>query len=182
MRGLSLIVSQNRCSADCSSPSVGLGGSSESDGKSSSTPLCHQSRFPARRALFRHVGDQTEDADRLRNVLDALLAEILEAVGELAPDMVVNAARDADAAGLGQPLDTRGDIDAIAEDVAVLHHDIADIDADAKPHTALFTEGQVGLGKIMLDLNGALYGGNDAGEFGENAVTGRAADPAAMLL
>ena len=34
----------------------------------------------------------------------------------------------------------------------------------------------------MLDLNGALYGGNDAGEFGENAVTGRAADPAAMLL
>jgi hypothetical protein len=50
----------------------------------------------------------TEDADRLRDVLHALLAEILEAVGELAPDMVVDAARDADAAGLGQPLETHG--------------------------------------------------------------------------
>jgi len=95
--------------------------------------------------------------------------------------MVVDAARDADTAGLGQPLETHGDIDAIAEDVAVLDHDIADIDADAKPHTALFAEGQVGLGKITLDLNGALYGGKYAGEFGENAVTGRAADPAAVL-
>ena len=95
--------------------------------------------------------------------------------------MVVDAARDADAAGLGQPLETHGNIDAVAEDVAVLHHDIADIDADAKPHAALFAEGQVGLRKITLDLNGALYGGKDAGEFGENAVTGRAADPAAVL-
>jgi len=50
-----------------------------------------------------------------------------------------------------------------------------------RPHTALFAEGQVGLGKITLDLNGALYGGKYAGEFGENAVTGRAADPAAVL-
>jgi hypothetical protein len=95
--------------------------------------------------------------------------------------MVVNAARDADAARLGQPLETHRDIDAVAEDVAVFHHDIADIDADAKPHTALFAEGLVGLGKITLDLNGALYGSNDAGEFGENAVTGRAADAAAVL-
>jgi hypothetical protein len=87
----------------------------------------------------------TEDADRLRDVLHALLAEILEAVGELAPDMVVDAARDADAAGLGQPLETHGNIDAVAEDVAVLHHDIADIDADAKPHASFFAEGQVGL-------------------------------------
>jgi len=77
--------------------------------------------------------------------------------------MVVNAARDADAARLGQPLETHRDIDAIAEDVAVLHHDIADIDADAKPHTALFAKGPVGLGKITPDLNGALYGSNDAG-------------------
>jgi len=82
----------------------------------------------------------------------------------------------------GSAMDSRrGDVYAVTVDVAVLDHDIADIDADAKPHTALFAEGQVGLGKITLDLNGALYGGKYAGEFGENAVTGRAADPAAVL-
>ena len=50
----------------------------------------------------------------------------------------------------------RAPIDAIPEDVAILHHDVADIDANAKPHTALFGERLVGLGQIALDLDGTL--------------------------
>lgn len=95
--------------------------------------------------------------------------------------MVVNAARDADAAGLSETLESRRYVDTVTEDVPVLHHHIADIDADAKPHTALFAEGLVCLGKITLNLDRALYGGKDAGKFGKNAITRCAADSAAML-
>ena len=39
----------------------------------------------------------------------------------------------------------------------------------------------VGLGNIMLDLDGAFYGGKNAAELGKYAVAGGAADPTAML-
>jgi hypothetical protein len=58
---------------------------------------------------------------------------------------------------------------------------VADIDADAKPHAAWLVEFLVGRRDVALDVDGALHGGEDAGEFGENAVAGRAADPAAVL-
>ena len=46
-------------------------------------------------------------------------ANELEAEIELRFDLVVDVARDADAAGLGEALEPRRDVDAIAEDVAV---------------------------------------------------------------
>ena len=57
------------------------------------------------------------DADRPRDVLDLLLAEILEAEIELVADLVAHDPADADPAGLGQSFQPRRDIDAIAEDV-----------------------------------------------------------------
>jgi len=95
--------------------------------------------------------------------------------------MVVNAARDADAAGLSETLESRRDVDTVTKDVPVFHHPIADIDADAKPHTALFAERLVCLVKITLDLDRALYGSKDTGEFGKNAVARCATDSAAPL-
>ncbi len=67
------------------------------------------------------------------------------------------------------------------KDVAVLHHDVADIDANAKPHATFLGEGLVGLGKISLDLHGALHGGKNAAELGENTVASCAANPTAVL-
>ena len=130
--------------------------------------------------LGRQVGAKPEDADRLGDVLDALLAHILEAVGQLPPDMIPHAAGDADAAGLGQAFDAGGDVDAIAEDVAVLHHDVAEIDADAKPHLALRRQLLIRLREIALDLHRALDGGEDAAEFGQDAVAGGVANPPPM--
>jgi hypothetical protein len=95
--------------------------------------------------------------------------------------MVVDAARDADAASLGESLEARGDVDAVAEDVAVLDHDVADIDADAEPHAARRVERPVCGCDVALDVDGAFHGGEDAGELGEHAVTGGAADASAML-
>ncbi len=73
----------------------------------------------------------------LADVLQALGAEILEIEIDLAGDLLVDDLRYIDAAGLGQRLDPRRDVDAVAEDVAFLGDDVAEIDPD--PHRdALF--------------------------------------------
>ncbi len=82
--------------------------------------------------------DQSVDADGLRYILDALLAEIFEFERQLFHDVIVNAAGDANTAGIRQPFQTRRDIHPIAENIPVLQHDVANIDSDAKLHPAIF--------------------------------------------
>src|SRR5580692_299279 len=79
------------------------------------------------------------------------------------------------------PLDPSRYVYPVAENVAVLHHDIADIDADSKPHPALVRELLIGARHIALNFNGALHRGKHACKCGEHAVAGRPADSAAML-
>ena len=57
--------------------------------------------------------------------------------------MIVHAPRDADLAAPDQSLEPGGDVDAIAKDVTVLDHDVADIDADPKAHSPRFRLGIV---------------------------------------
>ena len=73
-----------------------------------------------------------------------------------------------------------GDIDAVAEDVAVLDHDVADIDADAEQQPLLGRLALVRHGERVLDLHGAIQRVDDAGEFRQHAVAGGAGDPAVM--
>ena len=94
--------------------------------------------------------------------------------------MVAHAARDANSAGLGERFQAGGYIDAVAEDVAVLHHHVADIDADAELHAPLLRHGVVGFGERMLNLDGGVHRVEHAGEFGEHAVAGGSGDPPAM--
>ena len=66
------------------------------------------------------AGRHAPDLDRLGDVLDPVPAGRLEAEGELVLDLVVHVAREQDPARLGQRLEPRGDVDAVAEDVAAL--------------------------------------------------------------
>ena len=90
--------------------------------------------------LFRqlgHLAGHPVDPDGSRNVLEALGAEILEIEIDLVGDLLVDDFRYIDTAGLGQRLDPRRNVDAVAEDVAFLGDDVAEIDPD--PHRdALF--------------------------------------------
>src|SRR4029077_4306058 len=70
------------------------------------------------------------------------------------------------------------DVYAITEDVAVLDHDVADIDADPEAHAPPFRLGVVRLFKRLLDLDGATDRVEDAGEFGQHAVAGGVCDAA----
>ena len=76
----------------------------------------------AERAGFAASRLDAEDADRPRDVLDGLLAEILERDVEAVADLnlVAHRARDADAARLGKLLQARSHVHAVAEDVVVL--------------------------------------------------------------
>ena len=72
------------------------------------------------------------DADRPVDVLDRYLSAILEPDVDAIADAFVDDRGDADPAGLGERLQARGDIDAIAVDVVALHDHVAEIDADAQ--------------------------------------------------
>src|SRR5258708_9257650 len=82
-------------------------------------------------------GRKTIDVDRAGDVLDTLLAHVVNRIRKLVPYLVAHGARDADPAGFGERFQASCDIDAVAEDVVVLSDDVAEVDADTKPDAAL---------------------------------------------
>ena len=79
----------------------------------------------------------------------------------------------ADRPGLGDTFQSRGDIDAVAHQIAValLDH-IAEMDADAELDATLGRKPGVALDHTVLHLDGAAHGIHDAAELYEDAVTG----------
>ena len=71
-------------------------------------------------------------AHRLGNVLEGLLAQVIEGDLDLAADLPIGVIGDANAARLGDAFQPRRDVDAVAEDVVAVDDDVADIDADAE--------------------------------------------------
>jgi len=127
-------------------------------------------------------GAQRIDPDRPSDVLDALLAPILEWVGQLVADVVAHRPGNADPAGFGQGFQARRNIDAVAEDVAVLGDDVAEIDADAKPDLPIVSHLRLAVDHPALNLGSAAQRIDDAGEFHEQTVAGGLDDAAPVLL
>ena len=68
---------------------------------------------------------------RVDDVLQVLLAEAVEADGQLVVHLIVDRAGDQDSPRVGQLLQSRGDIDAVAINIVALHHHVAEMDPDA---------------------------------------------------
>ena len=115
------------------------------------------------------------------DVLDLLLAHVLKREIELVPHLLVRRRADADPARLGQRLQARGDVDAIAKDVVVYDDDVADIDTHAKFNPASGRHGGIAGSHFALHLDGAAHGVNHAREFNGEAVAGRLDDATAVL-
>src|ERR1700693_3133969 len=81
-----------------------------------------------------------KDPDRRDDVLEALLAHIDEGCINFAAHVIESRARDADATGLRNAFEARGDIDAIAENVVAFDEHVAEIDADAEKHALVLAE------------------------------------------
>ena len=90
--------------------------------------------------------------------------------------------RDADAAGLGETLQSRRDVHPVAINLRALDHHVAEVDADTKLHAALGRNAFVFSLEPGLDIDGALHRIDHAGELGEHAVAGRVHEPPVMLL
>ena len=92
------------------------------------------------------------DSDRPVDILDTDVAAVLEANVDPIADALVDDRGDADPAGLGERLQARGDVDAIAVDVVAFNDDIAEIDADSEH------DGWLGRAVIRQGSAGALHG------------------------
>jgi hypothetical protein len=110
-----------------------------------------------------------------------MIAHRREGEVELALDLIVDVAGDADAARLGEALEARRDVDAVAEDVAVLEDDVADVDADAKADAPRFGLGGLALRHAVLDRDRALNRVDRARELDQGAVAGEL-DHTAVIL
>ena len=78
-----------------------------------------------------------------------------------------------DGAGLANSFQSRGDVDAIAHQIAIalLDH-IAEMDADAELDAALGRKAGVALDRAVLHLDRAAHGVDDAAKLDEEAVAG----------
>ncbi len=95
--------------------------------------------------------------------------------------MIAHDPADADPAGIGQPLQPRRDIDAIAEDVVSVDDDVTDVDTDAKLDPLLGGHLGIALGHATLHVDRAADRVDHTGKFQQQAVA-RGLDDAATVL
>ncbi len=116
----------------------------------------------------------------LGDVLEVLLADIVEADLDLAPNLSISVIRYANAARLGNTLQPSSDIDSVAKDIVVVNDDITNMDADAEFNSDILRDVGILRSHCALDFDGAAGGIDCAGEFHEHAVTCCLDDAASM--
>ena len=121
------------------------------------------------------------DPDRLGDVLELGRAEIGDREIEPPLHLTIGVLGETDRAGLRDAFEPRGDIDAVAHQVAVaLLDDVAEMNADAKFDALVGRDARVALDHGVLHFDRAAHRVDDAAELDEAAVAG-ALDDAAMM-
>jgi hypothetical protein len=115
------------------------------------------------------------------DVLDLLLAEIVEGEVEAVAHLLVRRGAEANPAGLSQRFEPGGNIDTVAEDVAILDDDVAEVDAHAKFDSALCRCRGVAGDHLALYRDGTAHRVDDTGELNQEAVAGGLDDATPML-
>ena len=128
-----------------------------------------------------HAHLQRVDADRPFDVLELGRAEVGDGHVEPAAHLTVGVFRQTDRARLTNTLQARGDIDAVAHEVAVAFLDhVAEMNADAKLDATLGRQAGVALDHAVLHFDRAAHGVDHAAEFNHAAVAGAFDDAAVM--
>jgi hypothetical protein len=115
------------------------------------------------------------------HVLEGRFAPVPERLLQASLDILPDRVGDADTAGLADPFQPRGDVHAVAEDVALLEQDVPEVDADAVGDAHFLWDLVLAVGHEALDLQGALNGVDHALELHEKAVARRLDDAPAVL-
>ena len=137
-------------------------------------------------AGFASAGTPTSkriNPDRLGDVLELGRAEIDYREIEPPLDLPVGVLGKTDRARLANALDPRGDIDAVAHQIAVaLLDDVAEMNADAEFYAALRRQAGVALDEAVLHLDRAAHRVDHATEFDEAAIPGALDDSPMMRV
>jgi hypothetical protein len=114
------------------------------------------------------------------NIFESLFALIIEREIEPPNGVFLNTGRNANASRFRQTFKASSDVHAVTEDVAVLDHDVADVDPDAEFDAAVRCAG-IALGHAALPLGCTTQPVDDAAELHQQPITGSFDDPAMML-
>ncbi len=145
--------------------------------------LVGQGRWPAPIRLGRTI-DISADAERpnrLTDILDPLRPQVVEVHLDFRDDLLMDTAGNDHGTGLRQPLQTRGDVHAIAEDIVVLNDNIAEIDANSELDAAGLWRFRVSRRHAILKRHGAPDGIHHAGELGQEPIPRRLDNPSSVL-
>ena len=122
------------------------------------------------------------DAHRPGDVLDLLLAHVLERKFDLVPLLVAHDPADANATGFGQSFEPGGNVDPVAIDVASVPDDVADIDPHAELDPAIGRHTGVSLCHLALHFDSPTHRIDDTGEDEEQPIPGGFDDATAVFL
>ncbi len=117
----------------------------------------------------------------LGDVLEALRPEVGNLKVEPRLNLPVGVLRETNLAGFANPFQSRGDVDAVAHEVAIalLDH-VAKMNADAILDALFRRKAGVALDHAALYLDGAAHGVDHAAELDDQAVPGALHDAAVM--
>src|SRR5271166_2769462 len=123
------------------------------------------------------------DPNRVGDVLELLMAEIGDSEIEPPFDLTIRVLGQTDRAGLANAFEPRGDIDAVAHEIAIrlLDH-VAQMNTDTELDAALGRKTSTTLDEAGLHFNGATHGVDHAAKFDKAAVTGTLDDASAMRV
>ena len=131
------------------------------------------------RASLRRFADfERIDADRFGDVLELGRPKIADLEINPRLDLPVGLLGQTDRTRLGDGFNPRGDVDAVAHQIAVAFLDhVAEMNADAKFDALVGRDPSVALDHRPLDFNGAVHRIDDTPELDDAAVAGALNDP-----
>jgi len=101
----------------------------------------------------------------MRDVFELLLSSVNELGRDLPLHLPVGVTGDADASRLRNAFEASRDVHAIAQDVLAVDKDVAEIDANSKPHLTVRWHVSVPRSHDLLEGNGAFDRGHDRRKF-----------------
>src|SRR6266446_3730797 len=111
-----------------------------------------------------------EGADRTRDVLDLVFAQILEGYGQPIADLVAHRPADVDPPRLRQGFHARGDVDALPVNEVAIRHHVAHGDREAKPDLPVDRHLRAVLRHLALHLDCTAYRIDNAVELDQQTV------------
>ena len=121
------------------------------------------------------------DPNRFGDVLELGRAKVADREIEAPLDLPIGILRQADRARLANAFEARGDIDAVAHQIAVgLLDDIPEVNADAKFDALFEPDARVAVDHGVLHFECATHGIDHAAELDDAAVAGALDNPAVM--